>query len=134
MWLSRRNPNPRRPHRARRSFLLVEKLEKRELLSGTPQPVSAPQSPYPAFPGLSAPVPADPLLSGQSLPGDIAGLSGGNLPGPSWQSVGQSAAGLFGSGLPQKAPANAKGPLLQIPLVVGPNQSSSPSGEGYTPA
>jgi hypothetical protein len=132
MWLQRRNP--KLPRRTRRPLLLVEQLEKRELLSSTPQPVSPPQDQYPAFPGLSAPTPIDTLLTGQGLPNGIAGPSGGNLPGQGWQSVAQSAAGLFGSGLLQKAPGNAKAPLLQIPLVVGPNQSSSPNGEGYTPA
>jgi hypothetical protein len=132
MSLSRRNP--KLPNRTRRSWLLVEQLEKRELLSGTPQPVSPPTDQYPAFPGLLAPVPANTLLPGQGFPNGIPGQSGSNLPGQSWQNVPQSVAGLFGPGLPQKGPGDAKAPLLQIPLVVGPNQNSSPNGEGYTPA
>jgi hypothetical protein len=132
MWFSRRTR--KLSHRPRRPLLLVERLEKRVLLSGSPQPVSAPQNPYPALPGLSAPVPTDTLLSGQGLASGIAGPSGSSLPGPAWLNAPQAAAGLFGPGLPQKTPGNARAPLLQIPLVVGPDQSASPAGEGYTPA
>src|SRR5205823_5886991 len=114
MWFSRRTREL--SHRPRRPLLLVERLEKRELLSGTPQPVSVPQGPYPAWPGRSAPVPTNTLLSGQGLPGGIAGPSGSSLPGPGWLNVPQAAAGLFGPGLPQKTPGNARGALLQIPL------------------
>jgi hypothetical protein len=131
MWFSRRTR--KLSHRPRRPLLLVERLEKRVLLSGSPQPVSVPKNQYPALPGLSAPVPTDPLLSGQGLAGGIAGPSGSGLPGPAWLNAPQAAAGLFGPGLPQKTPGKAKGPLLQIPLVVGPDQSASPNGEGYTP-
>src|SRR5262249_7597206 len=52
------------------------------------------------------------------------------LPGQSWSDVPQS---LAIGGLPQKPSVKAKGPLLQIPLMLGLNQSSSPNGEGYTP-
>ena len=54
MWFSRRTR--KLSHRPRRPLLLVERLEKRVLLSGSPQPVSVPQNQYPALPGLSAPV------------------------------------------------------------------------------
>jgi hypothetical protein len=95
MWLQRRNP--RLPHRTRRRLLLVEELEKRELLSGTPRPVSPPSNQFPTFPGLLAPVSPDTLFSAQGLPYGTAGPSGSSVPGQGWQSVGQSAASLYGS-------------------------------------
>jgi hypothetical protein len=132
MRLTRRNPKP--PHRARRSVFLVEQLEKRDLPSSTHQPITDPHNQNTGLSALSASPPADLPFSVQGLPNGFAGPTGGNASGRSWQSVSQTASGLFGPGLPQKAPADAKGPLVQVPLMVGFNQSSSPNGEGYTPA
>jgi hypothetical protein len=121
MWLQRRDP--KLPHRPRRTLLLVEELEKRELLSGSP-PVSAhgllPNNQPPALSGLLPGTPTDSVAS------------------QSWLNGPQSPTSLFpigtSAGPLQKAPVNAKTSAVQIPLVVGPNQSSSPTGEGYTPA
>jgi hypothetical protein len=110
MWLQRRDP--KLPRRSPRTLLLVEELEKRELLSGFSPPASAH--------GL--------LPNNQPL----------TLANQSWRDGPQSLTSLLptgtGSGPIQKPPANAKTPVVQIPLVVGPNQNSSPTGEGYTPA
>jgi hypothetical protein len=102
MWLSRRNP--KLSYRSRRSSLMVEQLERRELLNGT------------AWPGS-----ADPL----------AALPDSSLPGQTWAALPPAP---NNPGLPQKPAVNSKGPQLQLPLVVGWNQSSSPDGEGYAPA
>jgi subtilase family serine protease len=111
MWLTRRTSGP--SHRPRRFSLLVEQLENRELLSG---------SPLPAAP--LANLPASSLLAGSAIPGAISGQPTGSSAGQSWQDV---------PGFP-KVLANGNAAPVQLPLVVGWNQSSSPSGEGYTPA
>jgi hypothetical protein len=123
MWLSRRNP--KLSHRPRRCSLLVEQLEKRELLNGSPLPVPPPQ-PSPISHYL-----ADSLLPDYALPGGIAPPAAGNVPAPPWQGASQQPAIL---GPLQKAAAPGKGLFVQIPLVVRWNQSSGPNGEGYTPA
>lgn len=133
MKLSRRNT--KLSNRPRRFSLLVEQLESRELLSGSPLP-APPQGP-PAIdygPAHTAPLaqpPATALLPGYTAQSGVVGQPDGSFVGPSWAGASQLPA------LPdslQKPTANSKGPLVQIPLLVGPNQSSSPAGEGYTPA
>ncbi|HLN30613.1 MAG TPA: hypothetical protein VK395_22930, partial [Gemmataceae bacterium] len=74
--------SPKLGHRGCRARLLVEQLEKRDLLSNLPVPA----------------LPHEP-------------------PGPL-----------------QKPAANSKTSTVSFPLVVGPDQSSSPVGQGYTPA
>jgi RTX calcium-binding nonapeptide repeat (4 copies) len=97
--------NSKLPRRAPQTLLFLEQLEKRELLNGSP---------------LSS-LPQKPLAStqGPALPGPVAAV-----PTPAWAVAGPQ----------QKAPATSKAPLVQLPLVVGPDQSSSPVGQGYTPA
>jgi hypothetical protein len=60
-------------------------------------------------------------LPGYGLPQGVSQQPVGIVPGQAWQ------------GAPQ-TPANSKAPAVDIPLVVGPDQSSTPNGEGYTPA
>jgi subtilase family serine protease len=116
MWLSRRNPKP--PHRTRRSLLWVEQLEKRELLNG---------SPMPALPQTSSPI-SHYLAEAASLAAPPADSNG---PAQGWAGASQLP-GIFGP--LQKTPVPSNGPLVSLPLVVAPNQSASPDGEGYTPA
>ncbi len=133
MLLRRRNA--KLPHRARRHLLLLEQLEKRELLSGSPLPVPPQEPPLyshgPAIPGPLAVIPANTLLPGHGLPAGVQEQPANTLPAQAWQGGPQS---TIIPGPPQKAPADSKAPLVQIPLVVGPDQSSSPVGQGYTPA
>jgi hypothetical protein len=62
------------------------------------------------------------------------------LSGISWADPTQAAVGWQGGQTPAsvalvpKPPTNSKAAQVQLPLVWGPNQSSSPTGEGYTPA
>jgi hypothetical protein len=127
MLLSHRNRKV--SPRPRRCSLLVEQLEKRELLSSFPLP-QPPQAPLasnlpPALAADFAPPPAGSLFAG------YAGPTGSSSAGPAWASVSQFP-GLAGS--LQKPAAGTNAPHAHIPLVVGWNQSSSPNGEGYTPA
>jgi hypothetical protein len=127
MWLTRRNR--KLSHRSRRSSLLVEQLERRELLSGSPLPVP-PQHGLPPAVSL-AELQANSVLPGYALPGGAAWQRASNVPGQGGHAEPQLPAIL---GPLQKSAAPGKGPVVQIPLVLGWNQSSSPNGEGYTPA
>jgi hypothetical protein len=127
MWFSRRTP--KLPHRSRRSSLLVEQLESRELLNGSPLPAPPWHSQPPAV-SLAA-LQADGLLPGYALPSGVSRQAVSNLPSQGWQGAPQLPAIL---GPLQHASVPGKGPFVQIPLVLGWNQSSSPNGEGYTPA
>jgi hypothetical protein len=127
MWLTR--CNRKLSHRSRRSSLLVEQLERRELLSGSPLPVP-PQHSLPPAVSL-AELQANSVLPGYALPGGAAWLPVSNVPGQSWHGEPQLPAIL---GPLQNSAAPSKGPFVQIPLVLRWNQSSSPNGEGYTPA
>lgn len=132
MWLTRRNRQ--QSPRSRRASLAVELLEKRELLSGNPMPApthAPPPAAYgPAVPSPIAEIPADTLLPGHGLPANVLGEQTSNTAGPAWASAAQPPA-LAGAA--QKPPTNST-PQMQVPLLFGPNQSSSPAGEGYTPA
>lgn len=120
-------------HRSRRPSLLVEQLEKRELLSAVPLNAPAqPPSPTPyaaALIGPFATMPAAAQFPGEALPG-TSGQPSGNLPAGAWQGPLQTPS----TPAAQKPPANRNAVLAELPLVVGPLQSSSPAGEGYTPA
>jgi hypothetical protein len=100
--------------RARRHWLLVEHLEKRELLNASPLPAPPIGS---LFPQQTSVIP---LANPPTVPDGLqspAGISWESPPDPI-----------------QKPPANSKAIAVNIPLIVGPDESSSPVGEGYTPA
>jgi len=138
-WLAHRTP--KLLHRVRRPLLLVERLEERELLNGSSLPLP-PQEPLVsqqvlALPNPLANLPANGILPGSVLPSGVSQQPVGSLPGQALPSAPELSAGLSWGALPgpiHKIPANSKAPLVNIPLVVGPDQSSTPNGEGYTPA
>jgi hypothetical protein len=111
----------------------VEQLEKRELLNGSPVPAPQAANPLNAslaqVASLASPL-ADTLLPGYTLPSSIAPLVN-KASTQGWQGTSQLPAA---SGPLLEAPTSSKGPMLQMPLVILPNQSSNPSGEGYTPS
>jgi hypothetical protein len=94
----------------------VEQLEKRELLNGSPLPLPHAVNPFTASPAQVASL-TSPLVNKASP--------------ASWQGASQQPTSF---GLPQQAQAASQGPMAQIPLVILPNESSSPNGEGYTPS
>src|SRR5262249_4359881 len=104
MWLSRRTP--KQPHRTRRSLLLVEQLEKRQLLNG---------SPMPALPQASSPI-SHSLAEAASLaepPADRLLPSASDVSAQGWAGASQLP-GLIGP--PQKTPVPSNGPLVSLPL------------------
>ncbi len=114
MWPARRTP--KQSHRPRRFSLLVEQLERRELLSNSPLP-----APPPAAPAIVT-LPTDALPPGVSAPPGVAVQSAGG-----WQT---GAAPAFPGGATQTSGASR----VQLPLLYRPQQSPTPAGEGYTPA
>jgi RTX calcium-binding nonapeptide repeat (4 copies) len=138
-WLSRRTS--KLPHRARRPLLMVERLEKRELLNGSPLPLLPQEPPVQhqvlALPNPLANPPANSLLPGHGLPSGVSQPPFGGLPNPASPGGPQPPVGLSSGGIPgpiQKSPANSKAPAVNMPIVVGPDQSTTPNGQGYTPA
>lgn len=126
------------PHRAGRVLLFVEQLEKRVLLNGS-RLLTSPGEPLSnnQGPALPNPLPAG-LIQSHALPGGITQQHVGSLPGQTLSAIPQPLVSLLPGGvLPgpaQKSPSNSKTPTVNIPLVVGPNQSATPNGLGYTPA
>jgi hypothetical protein len=127
-------------HRAGRVLLFVEQLEKRVLLNGS-RLLTSPSQPLfnnqgPALPNPLGTLPAG-FVQGRALPSGVPQQHVGSLPGQTLPALPQPPVSLLPGGvLPgpaQKSPANSKTPTVNVPLVVGPDQSATPDGLGYTP-
>src|SRR5262245_65342385 len=115
MWPASRNPKP--SHRSRYYSLIVEQLEGRVLLSRSPLPAPS-QAPSPL---------SQYMAEAASLAAPLAEMpSAANVPAESWAAAPQRP-DFFGS--LHKAAVASKGPLVSIPFVIGPHQSSTPAGE-----